>query len=30
MRVTGITLHFTDGSHRSFSGYNQILKHSLK
>lgn len=30
MRVTGITFHFTDGSHRSFSGYNQILKHSLK
>ncbi len=30
MRVTGITFHFTDGSYRSFSGYNQILKHSLK
>lgn len=30
MRVTGITFHFTDGTHRSFSGYNQILKHSLR
>lgn len=30
MRVTGITFHFTDGTRRSYSGYNQILKHSLK
>lgn len=30
MRVTNITFHFTDGSTRSFNGYNTILKHTLK
>ena len=30
MRVTGIMFHFADGTSRSYSGYNQILKHSLK
>lgn len=30
MRTTSITLHFTDGTTRSFNGYNQIMKHTLK
>ena len=29
MRVTSITFHFTDGTHRTFSGYEKILKHTL-
>ncbi len=30
MRVTHITFHFTDGTSKSFNGYKQILRHSLK
>lgn len=30
MRTTSITFHFTDGTTRTFSGYNQILKHTLQ
>lgn len=30
MRVTHITFHFTDGTTKSFNGYKQILRHSLK
>jgi hypothetical protein len=29
MRVTSVTFHFTDGTHRTFSGYEKILKHTL-
>ncbi len=29
MRVSSITFHFTDGTHRTFSGYQNILKHTL-
>ena len=29
MRVTSITFHFTDGTHRTFSGYEKIVKHTL-
>lgn len=30
MRLTSITFHFTDGTSKSFNGYRQVLKHSLK
>ena len=30
MRTTSITFHFTDGTTKSYNGYNQIMKHSLK
>ena len=30
MRVTSVVFHFTDGSRRTFDGYDQILKHSLR
>lgn len=30
MRVTGITFHFTDGTTRSFYGYDNVMKHCLK
>ena len=30
MRVTSVVFHFTDGSRRTFGGYDQILKHSLR
>lgn len=30
MRTTSITFHFTDGTTRNFSGYNQVMKHCLK
>ena len=29
MRVTNITFHFTDGTRRSFNGYQNIMKHTL-
>ena len=29
MRLTAITFYFTDGTHRSYYGHAQILKHSL-
>lgn len=30
MRVNSITFYFTDGTSRSFNGYDKILKHSLR
>ena len=30
MRTTSITFYFTDGTTRTYSGYKQILKHTLK
>lgn len=30
MRTTSITFHFTDGSTRTFSGYDQVMRHVLK
>lgn len=30
MRTTNVTFHFTDGTTRSFSGYNEVMKHCLK
>lgn len=30
MRVTGIVFHFTDGTTKSYSGYNRIMEHCLK
>lgn len=29
MRTTSVTFHFSDGSSRSFNGYNKILRHTL-
>jgi len=29
MRVTSIVFHFTDGTRRSFYGYDNIMKHTL-
>ncbi len=29
MRVIELTFHFTDGSHKSYNGYDKILKHTL-
>ena len=29
MRVTGIVFHFTDGTTKSYSGYDRIMKHCL-
>ena len=29
MRVTSITFHFTDGTRKTFNGYEKILKHTL-
>ena len=30
MRVTSVVFHFTDGTTRSFVGYDRILKHTLR
>ena len=30
MRVTSITFHFTDGTHRTYNGYDRIMRHSLQ
>lgn len=30
MRVTSLVFHFSDGSVRTYSGYDQIMKHSLR
>ena len=30
MRINSITFHFTDGTSRSFRGYEKILKHTLR
>lgn len=30
LRTTSITFHFTDGTVRTFNGYNNILRHSLQ
>lgn len=30
MRVTGIVFHFTDGTTQSYSGYDKIMRHSLR
>ena len=30
MRTTSITFHFTDGTTKSYNGYNNIMKHCLK
>ena len=29
MRVTDLTFHFTDGTSKTFSGHEKILKHTL-
>lgn len=30
MRTTNVTFHFTDGTTRSYNGYDQVMKHCLK
>jgi len=30
MRINSITFHFTDGTRRSFHGYEKVLKHTLR